>query len=80
MIKNKKNITEDKKNPDRDYMLVKMYKYPHCSTSYGVGGNAWTFFFYQHLNLNSNGFSTSVIDYLFFITKLKIENHKQIIS
>jgi hypothetical protein len=62
-MENKQVIKDDQKNPDRDCMLVEMYKFPHCSTPYGVGGDVWTFVFYQHLN--PNGFIPSVIGYLF---------------
>jgi hypothetical protein len=62
-------LIDDKKNPVRDYMLVKMDKSPHCSTPYGVGYDAWTFVFYKHLN--PNGFIPSFIDYLFLLLTTK---------
>jgi hypothetical protein len=48
-MNNKQIITDDKKNPVRDCMLVEMEKYPHCSTPNGVVYGV-DFLFYKHLN------------------------------
>jgi hypothetical protein len=36
-MKNKQIIKDGKKSV-RDCLLIEMYKYPHCSTLFGVGG------------------------------------------
>jgi hypothetical protein len=59
-----KMITDDKKNPDRDCMLVEMCKFPNCSTPYVVAGDVRTFIFYKHLN--PNGFLPSFI-FIYFL-------------
>jgi hypothetical protein len=64
-MKNKQIITDDKKNPDRDGMLVEMEKYPHCSTSFDLVCGV-DILFYKHVN--PNGFIPTVIYYLFFVT------------
>jgi hypothetical protein len=64
-MNNKQIITDDKKNPDRDCMLVKMEKYPLFDPVGVVCGV--DILFYKHVN--PNGFIPTVIAYLFFIIK-----------